>query len=282
MNASRISRRSLLGAAAALIPRLSYAAAPTRLAVIDWALLETCIAIGAAPVAATELVQFRKIVVEPAVPDRVTDLGLRGTPNLELLRIVAPDLILISNFYEYQRPSLERIAPVLSLPVYEAGKPSYPLAEQAALTLGDGWRGQLKRAPMSRKARPSWRRRAAALAHIASGRSSSSASATPVISGPSARTPCSAMCSPRLGLTNAWTDTTSYSAAAPVGLEALARVPEASIVIVEPLPPEVGRTSARQRAVERAPGRESRSRRDYSPRSTISAACRRRGASPGC
>ena len=45
----------------------------------------------------------------------------------------------------------------------------------------------------------------------------------------------------RLGLTNAWTDTTSYSAAAPVGLEALARVPESSIVIVEPLPPEVGR-----------------------------------------
>ena len=137
MDVSRISRRSLLQAAAALIPSLSHAAAPARLAVIDWALFETCIALGAAPAAATELVQFRKIVVEPAVPDSVIDIGLRGTPNLELLSIVAPDLILISNFYEYQRPSLERIAPVLSLTVYEAGKPSYPFAEQAALALGD-------------------------------------------------------------------------------------------------------------------------------------------------
>jgi ferric hydroxamate transport system substrate-binding protein len=46
----------------------------------------------------------------------------------------------------------------------------------------------------------------------------------------------------RLGIVNAWTDDTSYSAAAPVGLEALARVPDASIVVVSPLPPEVRRT----------------------------------------
>ena len=51
--------------------------------------------------------------------------------------------------------------------------------------------------------------------------------------------------STRLGLTNAWTDTTSYSAAAPVGIEALARGPEARIVIVEPSPPEVGAQPAR-------------------------------------
>src|SRR5690606_24380338 len=46
----------------------------------------------------------------------------------------------------------------------------------------------------------------------------------------------------RLGLRNAWTDGTSYSAAAPVGIEALARVPDASIAVVGPLPPEVQRT----------------------------------------
>jgi iron complex transport system substrate-binding protein len=46
----------------------------------------------------------------------------------------------------------------------------------------------------------------------------------------------------KLGLTNAWTDPTSYSAAAPVGIEALARVPEAFIAVVGPLPPEVRRT----------------------------------------
>jgi iron complex transport system substrate-binding protein len=46
----------------------------------------------------------------------------------------------------------------------------------------------------------------------------------------------------RLGIENAWTDETSYSAAAPVGLEALVRVPEASILIVSPLPADVGRS----------------------------------------
>ena len=48
----------------------------------------------------------------------------------------------------------------------------------------------------------------------------------------------------RLGLRNAWTDATSYSAAAPIGLEALARIPEASIAVIGPTPPEVQRTLA--------------------------------------
>jgi ABC-type Fe3+-siderophore transport system permease subunit len=38
----------------------------------------------------------------------------------------------------------------------------------------------------------------------------------------------------RLGIANAWTEATSYSAMAPVGLEALARVPEAWIVLIPP------------------------------------------------
>ncbi len=42
----------------------------------------------------------------------------------------------------------------------------------------------------------------------------------------------------RLGFENAWKDATSYSAAAPVGIEALARVPEASLIVVSPVPPE--------------------------------------------
>ena len=45
----------------------------------------------------------------------------------------------------------------------------------------------------------------------------------------------------RLGFVNAWTDSTSYSAAAPVAIEALARTPEAFIAVVGPLPPEVNR-----------------------------------------
>ncbi|TIU40362.1 MAG: iron-siderophore ABC transporter substrate-binding protein, partial [Mesorhizobium sp.] len=132
------NRRQVLAlAAAALLPPVAARAATPRVAAIDWGMLETLLALGIEPVAATELIQFRKIAVEPAVPQSVTDLGLRGAPNYELLRIVAPDVIVISNFYEYQRPMLERIAPVFAQTVYEAGVPPYVLAEAATLALGE-------------------------------------------------------------------------------------------------------------------------------------------------
>jgi iron complex transport system substrate-binding protein len=46
----------------------------------------------------------------------------------------------------------------------------------------------------------------------------------------------------RLGLGNAWQKPTSYAAAAPIPLEALAEVPEASIVIISPVPPDANST----------------------------------------
>lgn len=242
---NRLHRRSFLSlaTAAALLPHSAVAATP-RLAVIDWGMLETTLALGVVPAAASELIQFRKIAVEPHVPDIVADLGLRGTPSYEMLRAVEPDLILISGFYEYQRRSLERIAPVLSLPVFEAGKPPFALGEFSALALGqrlardaearayvDGVHAEFARirqalAPLS--GRPAF---VISLGDARHFRAFGGDSMFGDVLG-------------RLGIANAWTDTTSYSAAAPVGLEALARVPEAAIVIIAPLPPEVGRTLA--------------------------------------
>ncbi|GLS31267.1 iron complex transport system substrate-binding protein [Mesorhizobium albiziae] len=240
-----ITRRSLLASTliAGMMPGRLRAATP-RLAVIDWGMLETSIAIGAQPAAGTELIQFRQVVVEPELPAGIADLGLRGTPNYELLRLVAPDLILISNFYEYQRAALERVAPVLSLPVYEAGKPPYPLAEQAAITLGAtlGRRGPAEALVADT---------ATFLAHCRNKLQPLAARPVFVISLGDHRHfrafGADSMIGDvltRLGLTNAWTDPTSYSAAAPVGLEALARKPGAAIVIVSPTPPNVARTLA--------------------------------------
>ncbi len=238
------NRRHVLGLAAAalLAPVTAGSATPVRVAAIDWGMLETLIALGLEPVAATELVQFRKMAVEPVVPQAVSDLGLRGTPNYELLRIIAPDLIVISNFYEYQRGLLERIAPVFSQTVYQPGTPPYVLAEQATLALGEklsrrteagnyvaGTAAEMERlhARLSAGAkRPVFVISLGDSRHFrAFGRDSMFGD---VLS--------------RLGMANAWTDETSYSAAAPVGLEALALVPDASILIVAPLPADVGRT----------------------------------------
>ncbi|MBS1182647.1 MAG: amino acid transporter substrate-binding protein [Proteobacteria bacterium] len=128
------NRRQFLALTAAL------AACPARaaggIAVVDWALLETVLALGVTPVAAAELRQYARVVGEPAVPASVVDIGLRGNPNLELLSTLAPDLIVISNFYDYRRLSSERIAEVLSLPVYLAGQPCLPLLRQSTRDLG--------------------------------------------------------------------------------------------------------------------------------------------------
>lgn len=237
----RLDRRAFLALAASACLPSPAAAEPLRIAIIDWGLLETAVAIDAVPLAATELRQFARIAVEPAIPESVVDLGLRGSPNYELLRIAAPDLILISGFYEYQRPSLERIAPVLALPIYEAGRPPYPLAQASMLALGErvGRKDAADRYVAEAAAELEERRlalrsfasRPAFLISLGDARHFRAFGADSMPGDVLAR----------LGITNAWRDDTSYSAAAPVGIEALARVPEASIVIIGPLPADVSR-----------------------------------------
>ncbi len=242
---ARINRRVVLASAlmAAAVSRPSLAR-ETSFAVIDWGLLETALAIGAVPAAATELLQYRRIVVEPMVPPATVDLGLRGTPNQELLRLVAPSLIVISNFYEYQRDVLERTAPVLSLPIYEPGRPPYPLAATAMERLGH-------RLGREREATAYVEASAALISRYRDRLSPLAARRVFIISMGDARhfrafggDSMVGDVLERLGLANAWTDPTNYSAAAPVGLEALARDPDAAIVIVAPVPPEVERSLA--------------------------------------
>ncbi len=62
-------RDFVFGAAATVLTARSAAASGLpRLAAIDWAMLETSIALGVMPVAATELIQFRKDAIEPEIP----------------------------------------------------------------------------------------------------------------------------------------------------------------------------------------------------------------------
>ncbi|MBP0573386.1 hypothetical protein J8J27_22065, partial [Mycobacterium tuberculosis] len=42
----------------------------------------------------------------------------------------------------------------------------------------------------------------------------------------------------KLGLTLAWSEATRYSATAPIGVEALARMPDAIVLVVPPIPPD--------------------------------------------
>lgn len=247
MTGRRIGRRAALGAAcgaAALLagPAALATALPAgevRLAAIDWAMLETAAAIGHMPAAACELIRFRAEAVTPAIPSGVIDLGLRGAPNLELLQLVRPTLILSSAFYVQAEPRLRRIAPVLAPSLYEPGQPPLPRLMDAldalAAAVGQPDAGAQARAAAERRLDAAADRlrpaadRPIALVDIGDARHMRVFGADSLFGSTLAR----------LGLTNAWTAGTQFSFLAPVPIEALALMPEVRLVIVRPVPPDV-------------------------------------------
>lgn len=74
---------------------------------------ETAAALDLPLVAVAEKRQFLRGTAV-TLPPGCADVGLRGSPNLEALSLVAPDLILSSNFYSFVEPQLGRIAPVFT------------------------------------------------------------------------------------------------------------------------------------------------------------------------
>ena len=231
------SRRQFLAGAAASLsaPAPMRAAEKVRVATLDWALLETLLEMGANVVAATELRQFREIAVTPAVPATTADLGLRGTPNFEVLRLSRPDLIFNSNFYAWADERMRAIAPVESHAIYKSGESPFALAEQATLAIGE--RLQLPAAKRLIEELSARLERYRSVFAAGDGRP-----VIPINLGDARHFRVFGSDSMfgevlrRAGLTNAWQGATSYSAAAPVGIETLASMPDAWIVMIAPHP----------------------------------------------
>lgn len=266
VTARPVGRRAVLGAAAAAAgaalvagrPGTLRAAAPPpagapRLATIDWAMLETAAMIGHMPAAACELIRFRADAVAPVIPAEVVDLGLRGAPNLELLQLVRPTLILSSSFYGQIEPRLRQVAPVLSLALYEPGHAPLPrlmnALDRVAAAVGDPAAGARARAAadlrldgLAVRLRPAVDR-PVALVDIGDARHMRMFGADSLFGSTLAR----------LGLANAWAGNTQFSFLAPVPIEALADMPDVRLVIVSPIPPEVEPALARSVLWRRLP-----------------------------
>ena len=239
-SAHRLSRRQFLaiaGAGALAGLRPARATTGPRVATPDWAILETLLSIGANVVAGTELLQFRDVAVTPAIPAGVADLGLRGTPNFEMLYAAKPDLIFNSNFYAWADERLRLIAPVESHAVYQPGASPYQRSEEMTLAIGERLGLATGRALVdaTREKLDTYRSRFSKGDHrpilpINLGDANhfrvfgSDSMFGEVLS--------------RTGLANAWPELTSYSATAPVGIERLAAMPEAWIVLIPPHPAE--------------------------------------------
>ena len=233
-----LTRRNFLVMSAVLAaPSVLKAATAPRVAALDWALLETLLAIGANVVAGSELRGYRQIAVEPAVPDDVADLGLRGTPNFEVLRFARPDLIFNSNFYSWADGLMSRIAPVKTHAIYRMGDIPFQRAQEVTLAMA----AELQLDSGKRYADDLMARldRYRTLFAAGDGRT-----ILPINLGDARHYRVFGSDSmfgevlARTGLKNAWQGKTSYTAMAPIGIETLASMPDTWIVFIPPHPPD--------------------------------------------
>lgn len=188
------------------------------------------------PVAACELIQFRKDAMLPQLPDKMVDLGLRGAPNFELLQLIRPDLILTSPFYTRYMDRLNALAPVLSLPFYIPQEAPLPKALDAlglmAQAVDDPQAGTVARARAEAELDDHAARlagfgdRPVCLVNIGDSRHMRMFGFDSLFG--SALT--------RIGLSNGWDEVTRFSFLAPVPIERLAAMPEARLVIVGRIP----------------------------------------------
>ncbi|WP_240532562.1 ABC transporter substrate-binding protein [Agrobacterium albertimagni] len=235
------SRRNFSAAMLAFLAMPQYVRAQQpepRIAALDWAWAETLLALGARPYAIAEAELYRERVVTPELPHDVIDLGLRSWPNMELLKSLQPDLILTQAGYGVQAATLEQIAPTLALPLFTPERRPLQLAEAGL----DAIAAQLQREKHAFQYKADFEQTLSeirASLHSYDGR--------PVLIVKFADQRILDIYGPgslfhdvlgRLGLENAWTEAGNHWGFSTSGLDAVARNPEARLVIIEPGPPE--------------------------------------------
>lgn len=79
---------------------------------MDWVSGQNLLALGIAPIAMPELERYSSLVVEPRLGPDIRELGLRSSPNLELVYRLKPELVVMNGELAPVRDQLVTIAPV--------------------------------------------------------------------------------------------------------------------------------------------------------------------------
>ncbi|WP_328187957.1 iron-siderophore ABC transporter substrate-binding protein [Marinobacter sp. OP 3.4] len=115
---------------------LRFEEPPQRIVALNWWLVEHLLALGMTPVGVADAEGYREWVAQPPLPDSVKSVGARQSPNLEAIRSLEPDLILVTGHLMAAVPALETIAPTLVQTTYEAGSNPWKRARDHLITLG--------------------------------------------------------------------------------------------------------------------------------------------------
>jgi ABC-type Fe3+-hydroxamate transport system substrate-binding protein len=109
---------------------------PKKIVALDWALAETLLSLDVMPQGVANIEGYRTWVAEPELNDSVIDVGSRREPNLELLTVLKPDVILISQDMAAAYKQLSEIAPTLVYSVYSSDKTPLISAQNITTQLG--------------------------------------------------------------------------------------------------------------------------------------------------
>lgn len=233
-----LRRRTLLAAVPALAAAPARAGAP-RVVALDFGLAETLLALGVVPVGLPGPADYRRWVVDPALPDGVADVGQRTQPNLELLAALAPDAILAVPEQDAILPQLHRIAPVLRVPLHTPQQRPWDRSVEAARAIGT----RLGRADAAEQLIAAVERRHATARAALAGRAVRPLLLASFLDPRHLRVYGAGSILQagldRLGLSNAWTGRTSVWGSATVGLEALAPLEDAVLFAIDPQPPDL-------------------------------------------
>ncbi|MCA1772665.1 MAG: ABC transporter substrate-binding protein [Halomonas sp.] len=208
--------------------------AQAQLATIDWTVAETLMALDAPIVGGAQKKGYHEWVGEPRLTSETADLGLRSQPNLELLAQMQPERTLISPMFAGLAPRLERIAPVTSMELYTPDSDTWEEMQRITEQIGE----LADRAPQASQLIEQTH---ALMARLRDERPDTGSLL--MIQFMDARhvrvfgdnSLYNAVLE-QLDLPNAWDQETNAWGFSLVGVEELARYPEATLVIVDPLP----------------------------------------------
>lgn len=115
---------------------LRFEEPPQRIVALNWWLVEHLLALDVIPVGVADAEGYREWVAQPPLPDSVKSVGARQSPNLEAIRSLEPDLILVTGHMKAAVPALETIAPTMVQTTYSDDSNPWHQARQHLLSLG--------------------------------------------------------------------------------------------------------------------------------------------------
>ncbi len=235
-------RRLLVASCLSAVATAAHAALPGaraasyRIATPDRVGTETLLALGVAPVAAGARSIYAAMGGTPALPEAVADIGYWFEPNLEVMRELRVDLIVIEAMSLNLKDVLQRVAPIFVMEIYSGeGHPDFierSSAEMFRLARSIGrddaarrYRAQLdSRLAALRDEMRGYARRPAFIAQLDPSGQSVFLYAKNCVTWDVMQ---------RVGFDNAWTGATNTYGCVQVGIDQLAGAPEAEIFYID-------------------------------------------------